>query len=419
MMTKRERLAAAIRGEKIDRPLVALWRHFPTDDADPQQLALSAVAFQTQYDWDFIKLTPASNYSVDGLGTRAAYHGNPEGVSDYTQRAVTSPQDWLRLDPLDPHSGALGQQLSAIRATRELAGPDIPIIETIFSPLAQAKNLIGGGLDLVQLRQHRNEFLEGLEIITETTAGRFVRAALAAGADGIFYAMQRASAEYLSEVEYNQVGRPLDLRILEAAQDASFNLIHLHGPHTYFDLVNDYPAQALNWHDRETGPSLAEGAALPRSGGRRAQPARHGRGNTHHRERAGTRGDRLAGWPAAVPFDWLRDANGDAVGQHSRAARGGGRLISLIYANYAVAPSRPAQARAGLREGSAARQVEMAPRGLDLGGVGVRWRRRRGKTGREIRERQPENDLWRPFGQSEDNAPKQRKYGFGVPHSIE
>jgi uroporphyrinogen decarboxylase len=259
MMTKRDRLAAAIRGEEIDRPLVALWRHFPTDDIDPQQLALSAVAFQTQYDWDFIKLTPASNYSVDGWGTRAAYHGSPEGVSDYIARAVTNPQDWLHLEPLDPHSGALGQQLSAIRATRELAGPDIPIIETIFSPLAQAKNLVGGNLDLIHLRQHRNEFLEGLEIIAETTV-RFVRVALAAGADGIFYAMQRASAEYLSEIEYNQVGRPHDLRILEAAQDASFNLIHLHGTHTYFDLVTDYPAHALNWHDRETGPSLAEGA---------------------------------------------------------------------------------------------------------------------------------------------------------------
>ena len=259
MMTKRDRLAAAIRGEEIDRPLVALWRHFPTDDADPQQLALSALAFQSQYDWDFIKLTPASNYSVDGWGTRVAYHGHPEGTSDYIERPVASPQDWLRLEPLDPHSGALGQQLSAIRATRELAGPDIPIIETIFSPLAQAKNLIGGGLDLIHMRQHRNEFLEGLEIIAETTV-RFVRVALAAGADGIFYAMQRASAEYLSEVEYNQVGRPLDLRILEAAQDASFNLIHLHGLHTYFDLVTDYPAHALNWHDRDTVPSLAEGA---------------------------------------------------------------------------------------------------------------------------------------------------------------
>jgi uroporphyrinogen decarboxylase len=259
LMTKRDRLAAAIRGEETDRPLVALWRHFPTDDSDAEQLALSACAFQTQHDWDFLKLTPASNYSVDGWGCRVAYRGHPEGTSEYIARPIADPQDWARLEVLDPRAGALGQQLAAIRRVRDLAGPDLPLIETIFSPISQAKNLIGGGLDLVHLRRHRAQFQHALEVIAETTT-RFVQAALEAGADGIFYAMQRASADTLSEAEYREVARPLDLRVLEAAQNASFNLLHLHGLHTYFDLVVDYPAHALNWHDRDTGPSLAEGA---------------------------------------------------------------------------------------------------------------------------------------------------------------
>jgi uroporphyrinogen decarboxylase len=259
MMSKRDRLAAAIRGEETDRPLVALWRHFPTDDLDPEQLALSALAFQTQYDWDFVKLTPTSSYSVEDWGCRVAYRGHPEGTSEYVARPIESPADWGRLEPLDPRGGALGQQLACIRRARELAGPDIPIIETVFSPLAQAKNLIGGGLEIVHLRRHRVELQHALDVIAETTAG-FVAAAIEAGADGIFYAMQRASADILSEAEYREVGRPHDLRILEAARDASFNLLHLHGLHTYFDLVSDYPAHALNWHDRDTGPSLVEGA---------------------------------------------------------------------------------------------------------------------------------------------------------------
>jgi uroporphyrinogen decarboxylase len=259
MISKRDRLAAAIRGEATDRPLVALWRHFPTDDVDARQLALSALAFQTQYDWDFLKLTPASNYSVDGWGTRVAYRGHPEGTSEYVARPIADPRDWGRLETLDPHAGALGHQLEAIRITRELAGPDLPIIETVFSPLSQAKNLVGGGLDVVHLRRHPVEFGHALAVIAETTAN-FVREALAAGADGIFYAMQRASADFLAEAEYREIARPHDLRVLEAAQPATFNLLHLHGLNTYFDLVADYPAHALNWHDRDTGPSLAEGA---------------------------------------------------------------------------------------------------------------------------------------------------------------
>ena len=259
LMPKRDRLAAAIRGEETDRPLVALWRHFPTDDLDAEQLALSAIAFQTQHDWDFIKLTPTSSYSVEDWGCRVAYRGHPEGTSEYIARPIRTPQDWARLEPLDPHGGALGQQLAAIRRARELAGPDIPIIETIFSPFSQAKNLIGDGLELVHLRRHPVELQHALDVIAETTA-RFVVAALEAGADGIFYAMQRASADVMSEPEYREVGRPLDLRILEAARGAGFNLLHLHGLNTYFDMVVDYPAHALNWHDRDTGPSLAEGA---------------------------------------------------------------------------------------------------------------------------------------------------------------
>jgi uroporphyrinogen decarboxylase len=87
---------------------------------------------------------------------------------------------------------------------------------------------------------------------------------LATGADGIFYAMQRCTADVISEAEYRDVCRPLDLRILEAVHAAqgetTFILLHLHGLHSYFDIAAEYPAQALNWHDRETGPDLAEGA---------------------------------------------------------------------------------------------------------------------------------------------------------------
>jgi uroporphyrinogen decarboxylase len=37
-----------------------------------------------------------------------------------------------------------------------------------------------------------------------------------------------------------------------------FNLLHLHGTNVMFDLVADYPVQAINWHDQETPPSLGE-----------------------------------------------------------------------------------------------------------------------------------------------------------------
>jgi uroporphyrinogen decarboxylase len=156
-MTRRERLAAALRGEPVDRPPVALWRHFPVDDQDPEQLAQSVAAFQAHYDWDFVKFTPSSSFCVEDWGCRAVYRGRPEGTSDYIARPVSVPADWRRIEPLDPYAGALGMQLTAIRRARELIDPDVPLLATIFSPISQAKNLIGGGMEIVHLRRHRSD----------------------------------------------------------------------------------------------------------------------------------------------------------------------------------------------------------------------------------------------------------------------
>ena len=63
-LSHRERLQAVLKGEAPDRVPVAMWRHFPVDDQDPQWLARAALAFQQEYDFDLIKVTPASSFSV-------------------------------------------------------------------------------------------------------------------------------------------------------------------------------------------------------------------------------------------------------------------------------------------------------------------------------------------------------------------
>lgn len=259
-LKKRERLLAAIRGEAVDRPPAALWRHLPVDDRDPEQLAQSVADFQKAYDWDFVKVTPWSTYQTDGWGSATAYHGDSEGSGTRPSYPLHSAEDWQRLAPLAPDSGPLGEQLRCLRLARKLLGPDVPIIQTIFSPLAQARHLIAHDLEVVHLRQQPALLHAALEVMTATTV-RYIEAVLEAGADGIFYAIRHANAAILSRSEYQTMCRPLDLRILNAAQQGSFNLLHMHGAHPYLDLVSDYPIQALNWHDRETTPALAEGLA--------------------------------------------------------------------------------------------------------------------------------------------------------------
>jgi uroporphyrinogen decarboxylase len=256
-MKKSKRLMAAIRGEQVDRPPVALWRHFPGDDYRPKDLAAATVAFQRTYDFDFVKVTPASSFCVQDWGSRDRWVGTLEGTREYTFYPIQSPNDWRKLRPLDPFKGGLGAQLECLRLIADDLGDEVPFIQTIFSPLAQAKNLVGGENLLVHLRRNPDDLHYGLEVITETII-RFISAALDTGMDGVFYAVQHAQYGLLSEGEYAVFGRPYDLRALEAVEGLWLNVLHLHGSDVMFDLLADYPVQVVNWHDRETWPTLAE-----------------------------------------------------------------------------------------------------------------------------------------------------------------
>ena len=257
-MTKRQRLEAAFRGDPVDRPPVALWRHWPGDDQRADDLAASHIAFQRRYDWDFVKVTPNSGYCVEDWGVETAYVGNLEGTREYRRYRIQAPEEWEALPVLDPRRGALGRQLETLHAIGAAMGGEVPYIQTIFNPLSVAKYLAGDDLMRVHLRRHPEHLQAGLEIITETTVA-FVQEVMRAGAAGIFLAVQHAQYGLLSEEEYAAFGRPYDLRVLEASSSGWFQLLHLHGADVMFDLLADYPVQVVNWHDRETPPTLAEG----------------------------------------------------------------------------------------------------------------------------------------------------------------
>lgn len=259
-MTKRERLEATIAGQPVDRLAVSLWRHWPGDDQRAEDLARDLLTWQKAYDWDFLKVMPASNYCLADWGVPSSWVGNEEGTREWGPRLIQQPEDWARLRVLDARQGVLGETLRCLRLTAQEVKGEVPFIHTIFNPLAQAKNLAGERL-VSDLRQHPSALKAGLEAITETTL-RFLAAAQETGIAGIFLALQHASYDLLSEAEYREFGRPYDLRILEAVQGCWFNLLHLHGNNVMFDVVADYPVQAINWHDQETPPSLQE--ALPR-----------------------------------------------------------------------------------------------------------------------------------------------------------
>ncbi|MFC1997491.1 uroporphyrinogen decarboxylase family protein [Chloroflexota bacterium] len=188
-------------GEKPDRSPVSLWRHFPVDDQSPEGLAGAIVKFQRDYDFDLVKVTPASSFCLKDWGIGDEWKGADEGTRDYVRRVINSPEDWEHLKVLSPNQGYLGAQLKCLRLVVDELGPETPVIQTIFSPLSQAKNLVGPEKLLVHLRQYPDAVHAGLKIITENVL-RFTETALETGIAGVFYAVQHAQYELLSESEY-------------------------------------------------------------------------------------------------------------------------------------------------------------------------------------------------------------------------
>jgi uroporphyrinogen decarboxylase len=253
----RQRLETCLSGEKPDRVPVALWRHFPVDDQTPDGLAAATAAFQRQYDFDLIKVTPASSFCVRDWGVQDQWQGNPEGTRAYTHYPVQLPDDWARLGVLNPTAGKLGNQLKTLDLLIKGFSPETPILQTIFNPLSQAKNLVGRENLNVHMRRHPDALHAGLETITQTTL-RFLEESIKLGIDGIFFAIQHAQYGINTRQEYEEFGKAYDLRILEVARDLWLNIGHLHGENVMFDLIANYPVQILNWHDRQTEPTLQQ-----------------------------------------------------------------------------------------------------------------------------------------------------------------
>jgi uroporphyrinogen decarboxylase len=260
-MNHRERIHAALKSQPVDRVPVALWRHFPNDDLRAETLAARVVEFQRKFDFDFVKVTPAAGYPAEMYGATFEDKKNREGTRAYLTRPVNVLSDWDRIAPLDATNPVFIRETAALKLIRQQLGGEVPILQTIFSPLNSAHNLAGERL-FEDLRGQPEILHRALKALTETTA-RLAVESLRAGADAIFFATQMAARKYLTEDEFRAFGERYDLQVLEAirAAKSDFVFLHIHGIDIYFDLLAKWPVDVLNWHDRRTAPSLKDARA--------------------------------------------------------------------------------------------------------------------------------------------------------------
>lgn len=253
--THRHLLETCLSGQKPARLPVALWRHFPVDDQSPASLAAATLNFQHTFDFDLVKVTPSSSFCIRDWGAVDTWNGNPEGTRDFGDPVIKDPPDLRNLTKLNPKNGALAAQIECLGLLKKELGNQTPLLQTIFSPLSQMKNLVGKANLGSLLRQFPDLLHEGLRIITDSIVC-FIEECKQTGIDGIFYAVQHASFDQMTEQEFIEFGKHYDLSILKMANNFWLNMAHIHGDNLMFDEIVDYPVHILNWHDRHTEPSL-------------------------------------------------------------------------------------------------------------------------------------------------------------------
>lgn len=259
-MRKIERIKAALAGAPVDRPPLSLWMHYPHVDQQAFQLAKAHVEFQERYDLDFIKLTPYDLYCIADWGADIQYFSSGAESPCLVEPVIRHPEDWLKVTPLSPATGKWGEQLQLARYTAVLAKPEVPFVQTVYSPLTVAYKLAGERL-IRDMREAPRLVHRALEVIVATTAA-FVKATLEAGAAGVFFATACANHALMTSGEYEAFGRRYDLAVLAAAQAGWFNILHIHGRNIMFDEFLDYPVQALNWHDCHEYPPIRRARAM-------------------------------------------------------------------------------------------------------------------------------------------------------------
>jgi uroporphyrinogen decarboxylase len=237
-MTKIERVRAALAGTEVDRPPFSVWYHFGLQHAPAERTAQIHVEFFEAYNLDWLKVMNDYSYPM------------PRDIE-----TLSDARDLKRLIALDVRQGPLGEQLETIRLIGQSLRGKALVVDTVFNAWNTLKrNVLKEAMGPL-MEEHPAELEAALAVVNDNLI-RYAIASLHGGASGIFFSVP-ATPESLTAEQYERFMRPFDLAFLEAIRPfGEFHVLHAHGKELYLDRLQEYPAHAISWADREAGPPL-------------------------------------------------------------------------------------------------------------------------------------------------------------------
>jgi uroporphyrinogen decarboxylase len=213
---------------------------------------------------DFVKLQPRATFFSEAFGNRYRPSGHRLRAPVLERAAVTELASWKSLELVD--ESVLDEQVRALRLVVDRLGPDVPVIQTVFSPMSVGSYLLDrDNRRLVrELRREPEVVVPALERVAEALT-EFARRSVEAGAAGIFYAVSGfATPDSMPRAIFEELVLPMDRRVLAALPaEAWFNVLHLCGSHVYVEVGRDLPVEVVSYSVHNAGnPPLGRAREL-------------------------------------------------------------------------------------------------------------------------------------------------------------
>jgi uroporphyrinogen decarboxylase len=267
-MSKFELLKQTLLGNLEEQVPISIWKHHPERDRTPEGLAEEEIAFHREFDHDLMKISFHGRYPVVDWGCVAIYDGAISGSTTCQSCIVQKDSDWETLEPLDVNDGEFGKQIRAIELIRKYSQDKVPTMATVFDAPMVADKL--SEKSLTDYLETNPEVIESaLEMINGVMID-FGKAALEAGADGLFIASQHSTHTVVSDEQYEKFVYPFDFKMVEKFRGkAKFIIMHLHAREEneeirYEKIAKTIGVDGINWEDQSAALSLSQGKKLAR-----------------------------------------------------------------------------------------------------------------------------------------------------------
>jgi uroporphyrinogen decarboxylase len=248
-INKKERVIAAVRGQKIDYIPAGLWMHFPAQMHHGVEAVKAHIKFYRETGTDILKVM---NENLMPL--------NPIAKAD----------DWKHIKPISLNSDYVKDQLEIIKRVKDEIKDEAVILATIHGVVASAFHSCKdpstydteGGVLQKHLQEKPQIVGNAFRILAEGLA-QLSQACIEAGADGIYYAALGGETYRFTDEEFYKYIKPNDLYILDAVSHVpGFNVLHMCKDRLNLSRYKDYPTEVVNWSVHADNPPLTDADKL-------------------------------------------------------------------------------------------------------------------------------------------------------------